>query len=68
MLTIPQIFAIVAAGEQLVATGVATVQGFQAWLKSLQPGLTDADLNAIAEQIKLGAARHKAIALADAGA
>lgn len=67
VLTIAQIAAWIAAGQQLVAVGVATAENIKTWIKALHPDLSDADLNAILDAIVAGASRHKALADADAG-
>ncbi len=56
----------VSVGQQLVGAGIATVNTVKTWIKSLHPGLTDEDLNAICAEISRGAIRHRALADADA--
>jgi len=53
------------AGQTLVLAGVATVQNIRAWIQAQHPGLTDAALDAICDDIIAGASRHKAMAEAD---
>ncbi len=64
---IAQVVALVLAGQQLVASGVATLESIRDFIKSIKPGIAEADLNAICDGIAVGAARHKALAVADAG-
>lgn len=68
MLAIPQILAWVQAGQLLVSTGVATIQTIRTWIKGQHGAMSDADLDAICDAVASGAARHKALAQADAGA
>lgn len=66
-LTIPQVLAYVGAGQQLVQAGVMTVQAIRDLIKGNHPELPEADLNAMCASIASGAARHEALAHADAG-
>jgi hypothetical protein len=52
---------------QLVAAGLATEQEVVATIKAFQPGMTDAELNAVLALVTAGAQKHKALADADAG-
>ncbi len=61
-MTIQQALAWANAGQQLVAVGIATVTNIQTWIKSLHPGIPEADLNAILDAITAGATRHKKLA------
>lgn len=63
--SIQQVATLIAAGQQLVAVGVATVDQIRTFYKTLHPGMTDADLNAICDAIEAGAIRHKGLADAD---
>ncbi len=66
-MTIQQALAWANAGQQLVIVGIATVENIRAWIKSLHPNISEADLNAILDSIAAGASRHKTLADADAG-
>jgi hypothetical protein len=52
---------------QLIAAGIATEQQIVGLVKSFNPGMTDAEMNAVLEIVKAGAAKHLAQAQADAG-
>lgn len=52
---------------QLIAAGISTEQEVETMIKLIQPGMTDAELNAILQALGASAAKHKAIAEADAG-
>ncbi len=66
-MTLQQALTWVSVGQQLVSVGIATYANIQGWIKALHPGVSDADLNAILDAIVTGAARHQALANADAG-
>ncbi len=61
-----QILAWVQVANILVPAGISTVQQIQEFMKSLHPGVSEADLNAILYLLIMGASRHLAIAKADA--
>jgi len=58
--------ALLALLPQLLTAGLATEQQVSALIKSFQPGMTDAELNAVLQIVIAGATRHKALADADA--
>jgi hypothetical protein len=53
-------------GQQLVVAGIATVTNIKTWIQAQHAGLSEADLNAILDNIIAGATRHKELADADA--
>lgn len=65
-MTIPAVIAWIQLGQQLVAAGSVTVATIRSWIATAHAGTSDADLNAICDAISSGAARHKALAQADA--
>jgi hypothetical protein len=66
-MSVIQIVAWLQAGSQLIAAGAATAEQIKGFIKSLHPGLPDADLNALLDAIIASAARHKRLADLDAG-
>lgn len=50
---------------QLVAAGLATVAQVKALLAASNPGMTDAEQDAVCDMVIAGAERHKALAVAD---
>jgi len=59
--------AMLALLPQLLSAGLATEQEVANLIKSFQPGMTDAELNAVLQLVISGATKHKALADADAG-
>lgn len=66
-MSVQQAIAWVQAGQVLIMAGAATYANIKAWIQGQNPGLSEADLNAILDAVVAGATRHKALADADAG-
>lgn len=65
-ITVQQALTWVQIGQQAVQAGIATIDAIKTWIQGQHPGMSDADLNAILDTISAGAARHQALANADA--
>lgn len=66
-MTVLQALAWIQAGQTLLTAGVATAQNIRTWIAAQHAGLSEAELNGILETVSAGAARHQALANADAG-
>lgn len=60
--------ALIALLPQLISAGVAAAEEVSTIVKTFNPGLTDAELNAVLDLILASATKHKALAHADTGA
>jgi len=66
-MTIAAALAWIEFGQKLVTVGAATVAEIRQFIGSQNGTLTPADLDAICDHIAAGAAKHAALATADAG-